>query len=161
MLVPESAGRLGAFPEFIRCDSAWQEWNCLVERQGKGRALSDMAVIYRTTSQGKEIERVLAQADIPYQSGVSSSKPGALYGEKDLVKVVSMHSSKGLEFGLVMIPCLGRCLKKASRTPMRHACYVAMTRAIDRLVMTYRETSSFTRQVQDAISKVSRSLEVA
>ncbi|WP_260466462.1 hypothetical protein [Pseudomonas luteola] len=38
VLIPESAGRLGAFPEFIRCDSAWQEWNCLVERQGKARA---------------------------------------------------------------------------------------------------------------------------
>ncbi|GGM30892.1 DEAD/DEAH box helicase [Pseudomonas asuensis] len=166
VLVPESAGRRGAFPELIRCDSAWQEWNCLVERirdeQGKGRALSDMAVIYRTTSQGKEIERVLAQADIPYQSGVSSSKRGALYSEKDSVKVVSMHSSKGLEFGLVMIPCLGEMPKKGEpEADEARLLYVAMTRAIDRLVMTYREPSDFTRRVQEAISSVRQSLEIA
>lgn len=166
VLVPESAGRRGAFPELIRCDSAWQEWNCLVERirdeQGKGRALSDMAVIYRTTSQGKEIERVLAQADIPYQSGVSSSKRGALYGEKDSVKVVSMHSSKGLEFGLVMIPCLGEMPKKGEpEADEARLLYVAMTRAIDRLVITYREPSDFTRRVQEAISSVRQSLEIA
>ena len=166
VLVPESAGRRGAFPELICCDSAWQEWNCLVEQirdeQGKGRALSDMAVIYRTTSQGKEIERVLAQADIPYQSGVSSSKRGALYGEKDSVKVVSMHSSKGLEFGLVMIPCLGEMPKKGEpEADEARLLYVAMTRAIDRLVMTYREPSDFTRRVQEAISSVRQSLEIA
>ena len=36
-----------------------------------------------------------------------------------------------------------------------------MTQVIDRLVMIYREPFDFSRRVQDAISKVSRRLEVA
>lgn len=37
--------------------------------------------------------------------------------------------------------------------------YVAMTRAIDRLVMTYREPSSFTRRIQDSIGSVRHHLD--
>jgi len=34
---------------------------------------------------------------------------------------------------------------------MKRGCYIAMTRAINRLVMTYQAHSDFTRRVQGAI----------
>lgn len=166
VIAPESAGRRGAFPELIRCESDWHEWNCIIERirdeQGQGRPLSDIAVIYRSNSHGKRAEQALKMAGIAYSSGLSTRGRGNLYSEADAVKVVSMHSSKGLEFGLVFIPCLHDMPKSGeSETDEARLLYVAMTRAIERLIMTYREHSDFTRRLQDSISGVRQSLEEA
>lgn len=166
IVAPQSAGRRGAFPELLRCESDWHEWNCIVERirdeQGKGRELNDMAVIYRSNIQAQRIERVLSEAGIAYSSGASAKGRGALYGSEDAVKIVSMHSSKGLEFGLVLIPGLGEMPKKGeAEVDEARLLYVAMTRAIDRLVMTYREHSSFSRRIQDSINSVRQHLATA
>ncbi|WP_458379380.1 DEAD/DEAH box helicase [Pseudomonas chlororaphis] len=164
IVAPQSAGRRGAFPELLRCDSDWQEYHCIVERirdeQGQGRALDDMAVIYRSTAQAQRIERALNEAGIAFASGQSAKGRGALYGSEDAVKIVSMHSSKGLEFGLVLIPSLGEMPKKGEdEADEARLLYVAMTRAIDRLVMTYREPSSFTRKIQESIGSVRQHLD--
>ena len=140
-----------------------QEHNCIVERirdeHGQGRALNDMAVIYRSNSQAQRIERVLSEAGIAYRSGASAKGRGALYGSEDAVKIISMHSSKGLEFGLVLIPGLGEMQRKGeAEVDEARLLYVAMTRAIDRLVMTYREHSSFSRRIQDSINSVRQHL---
>ncbi len=163
LVAPESAGRRGAFPELIRCDGAWREWECLAthirDEQGNGRALSDMAILYRSDAQARVAEQALERAGIPYASGLSAKGRGELYGPEDSVKLVSMHSSKGLEFGLVLIPGLGE-MPKAGEAEADEArlLYVAMTRAIDRLVMTYQEPSDFTRRVQAAIGGARESL---
>lgn len=66
-----------------------------------------------------------------------------------------MHSSKGLEFGLVLIPRLGYMPKKGEdESDDARLLYLAMTRAIDRLVTTYRESSSSTCRIQDSIGSV-------
>lgn len=167
VVTPESAGRRGLFPELIRCESDWQERDCLVERirdaHGHGRAYNDMAVIYRTNAQARQIESALQKAGIPYASAANGARgKSELYGDADTVKIVSMHSSKGLEFGLVLIPFLGE-MPKAGEPEADEArlLYVAMTRAIDRLVMTYREPSDFTRRIQDSIAGVKERLAAA
>ncbi|MDV7210976.1 NERD domain-containing protein/DEAD/DEAH box helicase [Azotobacter beijerinckii] len=165
VVAPESAGRRGPLPELLPCESDWQEWNCIVERlrdeQGKGRSLSDMAVIYRSNAQARQAERVLTLAGLPFASGVSSQGRGALYGEEDAVKIVSMHSSKGLEFGLVLIPGLGELPTKGEEeADEARLLYVAMTRATDRLIMTCRGDSAFGRRVREAIGGVRERLEV-
>lgn len=164
IVAPQSAGRRGAFPELLRCESDWQEYNCIVERirdeQGQGRALDDMAVIYRSTSQAQHIERALSEAGIAFASGQSAKGRSTLYGAEDAVKIVSMHSSKGLEFGMVLIPGLGDMPKKGEdEVDEARLLYVAMTRAIDRLVMTYRAPSSFTLRIQDSIGSVRQHLD--
>ncbi|NMG66796.1 AAA family ATPase [Azoarcus indigens] len=166
MVVPESAGRRGPYPELLRCESEWQQWECLAarihEEQAEGRTLDDIAVIYRSTAQGKRIEQALSKAGIAYTSGTSGRGRSALYGEEATVKIVSMHSSKGLEFGLVLIPELDEMPKNGEdEADEARLLYVAMTRATERLVMTYREHSSFTRRVQDAIAGVRARLEDA
>lgn len=163
IVAPQSAGRRGAYPELLRCESEWHEWNCMVERirdeQGQGRALSDMAVIYRGKTQAERIEHALREAGIAYNSGTSAKGRGSLYGDEDAVKIVSMHSSKGLEFGLVLIPGLGEMPRKGEEEANEaRLLYVAMTRAIDRLIMTYREHSSFSRRVQESIGSVRQHL---
>ncbi|HCD9752273.1 NERD domain-containing protein/DEAD/DEAH box helicase [Pseudomonas aeruginosa] len=155
-LAPESAGRRGAFPELIHCASERKEWQCLVERirdaQAHGRALSDIAIVYRHHTQGQRAERALQEAGIPCASGLSTQGRASLYGASDSVKLVSMHSSKGLEFGLVLIPGLHEMPRtNEDESDEARLLYVAMTRAIDRLVMTYREGTGFTGRVAEAI----------
>jgi len=105
---------------------------------------------------GEEARRRLPVM-VQFPGGAKSR--GTLYGSEDAVKIVSMHSSKGLEFGLVLIPNLGEMPKKGEdEADEARLLYVAMTRAIDRLVMTYREPSSFTRRIQDSIGSVRQHL---
>lgn len=163
MISPESAGRRGALPELLHCTSDWQEWQCIVERiryeHGQGRAYSDMAVIYRSNDQGRQVEHILQREGIPFTSTLSSQGKSTLYRELDTVKVVSMHSSKGLEFGLVLIPGLQKLPTSAdSASEDARLLYVAMTRAIDRLVMTCREESDFTRRARSAIDAARQAL---
>lgn len=156
VVAPQSAGRRGALPELLHCATLWEERDCIVERlrdeQRRGRMLNDMAVIYRTSAQAFQIEKNLTEAGIPFVSGRSSKGRGELYGVADAVKVVSMHSSKGLEFGLVIIPGLHEMPKKGEdEADEARLLYVAMTRTIDRLVMIRRDHSSFTRRIDQAI----------
>jgi Superfamily I DNA and RNA helicases len=112
-----------------------------------------MAILYRTARQAHAIGAALERAGIPFASTVGSRGKRGLFDEAETVKVISMHSSKGLEFGWVLIPCLGE-MPGAGEAEEDEArlLYVAMTRAIDRLVMTCRGSSGFTRRVQDAIA---------
>ncbi|WP_277394754.1 3'-5' exonuclease, partial [Pseudomonas viridiflava] len=74
VVAPESAGRRGPYPELIRCESDWHELDCMFGRlrdeQARGRGFDDMAVIYRSNAQAERIEKALANADIPFASGL-------------------------------------------------------------------------------------------
>lgn len=164
VVAPESAGRRGPYPELIRCESDWHELDCMVGRlrdeQARGRGFDDMAIIYRSNAQAERIEKALAKADIPFASGLSIKGRGSLYGSGSTVKIVSMHSSKGLEFGFVFIPGLGEMPRKhEDEVDEARLLYVAMTRAIDKLVMTYREHSAFTLKIRDCIVGVRQQLQ--
>lgn len=162
-VAPESAGRRGAFPELIRCEASWAQMQCLCTRildaHGQGRSLNDIAVIYRSTQQARALEAGLKDAGIAFSSTSSSAGKSALYGAEPSVKLVSMHSSKGLEFALVLIPDLCQ-LPKAKEDPAEEArlLYVAMTRATEHLLMTCIGESDFTRRVADSIQAVERGL---
>lgn len=164
IVTPQSAGRRGAFPELISCASDREEWELIVARvrdeQAAGRALSDMAILYRYSRQATVLEQVLARANIPFASGAGKGEVrDRLYGPEDSVKIVSMHSSKGLEFGLVIIPMLGQMPDpREDEADEARLLYVAMSRAIDRLLMTYQQPSNFTQRVQLAIGGVASAL---
>lgn len=162
-IAPESAGRRGPWPELIRCDSEWAEWDCVLARVfnelDHGRSLNDIAVLYRTTAQAKKIEQVLKSKGLAVASTASSRGKAALYDDAEAIKLVSMHSSKGLEFGCVIIPCLGEMPRpKEDEQDEAKLLYVAMTRAMDKLIMTYREHSVFSRRIQASINALQHEL---
>jgi len=67
----------------------------------------------------------------------------------DTVKILTMHSSKGLEFNSVAITDLG-CMPCAKATPEEEArlLYVAMTRSTESMLVTYHSESQFTKQCE-------------
>ena len=114
-----------------------------------------MAVLYRAHYQGARIEEVLRASGIPVDSfsrDWTSRKynPGA-----ESVKLMTMHSSKGLEFPVVFLPCL-QAMPTASVDVADEAklLYVAMTRAMERLVLTHHADSVFVRRLTESVSRV-------
>ena len=166
LIAPESAGRRGAIPELLRTDSANAEMTMLVsqirDEQAHGRRLDDIGVLYRHNWQGEQLRDVLTSANIACRLADDNGGKHALFLVKDAVKLVSMHSSKGLEFPLVIIPGLGH-LPRASDDESAEArlLYVAMTRATERLLLLHHADSVFSKRIRDSINEVQNQLQVS
>lgn len=153
LIQPESAGRRGLPPELRQFPTLAKEGGYVAEQFRRlnqaGRPWRDMAIVYRTAFIGEEMAKQLKMANIPvqYLGGVSGAKrfdPIA-----DSVKIITMHSSKGLEFPVVAIPGLGymphRDLGIYEEAKLL---YVAMTRAMDTLILTASKVSPFVNRIQ-------------
>ena len=153
---PMSAGRHGTPPTLVNLPSLDEEslWiiNQLKEANRTGTPWREMAILYRSYYPvGQAVEKRLKAAGIP----VSSKKDVRFTHDQDTVKLITMHSSKGLEFPIVAIPGVGlmpddNC---AAEEEVR-LLYVAMTRATSRLMMTSHRDSPFTQKLRLAIDGI-------
>jgi superfamily I DNA/RNA helicase len=165
LIAPESAGRRGPVPELLRTDSASAEMAMLVsqirDEQARGRRLDDIGVLYRHNWQGEQLCDALNNANIGCRLADNSGGKHALFLIRDTVKLVSMHSSKGLEFPLVIIPALGHLPGPGDdETAEARLLYVAMTRATERLLLLHHADSVFSKRIRDSINEVQSQLQV-
>ena len=137
LIPPQSAGRTGPAPQVVKLPSARAEAEFVAKRlqdaHRAGMAWRDMAVIYRDYHRdAKLIRRLLPSLGIP----VVYFEDASYADDEDKVMVVTMHSCKGLEFPLVVVP--GVDPDQAAALPPQEAklLYVAMTRATRELVMS-------------------------
>lgn len=162
LISPESAGRRGALPELIRVERQEDQLPAIIKRlrdeHARGRPLSDMAVIFRNGWEGEKLHEALQRAGIASQLAEGNGK-SSLFVVDDTVKLITMHSSKGLEFPLVIIPGLGS-LPKPGKNENEEArlLYVAMTRATERLVLIHHEDSIFSQRIRNSINEVQQQL---
>jgi len=154
-VLPMSAGRRGPKPLLIKLPSIPEEAEYLATKlrdsKDVGLNWNDMAITCRTHDVADVIENVLKRMKIPVQrqGGKTQGKRSAFSYGHDSVKVMTMHSSKGLEFPLVCIPSVGVIHGKVdNEKDEEKLLYVAMTRAMDELVMTYREDSPLVGKLQ-------------
>jgi Nuclease-related domain/AAA domain/UvrD-like helicase C-terminal domain len=140
LVQPASAGRRGPLPVLIEAADARQEAEWVVERlqsaHDNGLALDDMALLCRTKALMQPFEQALRRRGLPFQSmGTQAFRrfdwraPG--------LKLLTLHSAKGLEFPLVVVAGLQALPFKGE--PMDEALrllYVAMTRATRELVLS-------------------------
>jgi hypothetical protein len=159
VLSPESAGRHGELPSLVTLPSLEAEADYFVATARKlhagGMAWGDMAVLYRNRFIAERFSERLDKAGIP-RDWPGEGKRRKFRPDRDSVKLLTMHASKGLEFPLVVIPGLGY-MPHAKEDPGAEArlLYVAMTRAIDRLVLTGHRGSAFVERLGEAIARVS------
>ncbi|HXD36268.1 MAG TPA: 3'-5' exonuclease, partial [Rhodanobacter sp.] len=150
--------RRGAVPELVRTDTARDQLDVLVARlrdeHAHGRPYSEMAVLYRNQWEGEKLHEVLRQLGIPSRLADNSGKQ-TLFVVEDSVKLVTMHSSKGLEFPFVIIPGLGSLPKEGQReADEARLLYVAMTRATEHLLLIHHLDSVFSKRIRDSINQV-------
>lgn len=158
LIAPESAGRRGAVPELVRTDTARAQMDVLIARlrdeHAHGRPYSEMAVIYRNQWEGEKLHEVLKRLDIPSRLADNAGKQ-TLFVVEDSVKLVTMHSSKGLEFPFVIIPGIGGLPKEGqSEADEARLLYVAMTRATEHLLLIHHDDSVFSKRIRDSINDV-------
>jgi hypothetical protein len=158
LVEPSSAGRHGPLPELVKLPSLKAEANFIVERlkalHEQGRAWNEMAIIYRSQFIGEEVTQALRQAKIPVEWLQESKKRRQFDAGHDSVKVLTMHSSKGLEFPVVAVPGIG-FMPHENEPPEDEArlLYVAMTRAMDQLFLTCHKQSTFSARLERACIK--------
>ena len=156
---PMSAGRHGPKPLLIKLPELKAEADyiiqCLRDAHKTGMPWRDMAVLYRHHEIGRTLADSMKRRDIPCQWQFEMRK--GFDSAHDSVKIVTMHSSKGLEFPLVCIPSVGSISKREEEeTDEDQLLYVAMTRATQELVMTYHQPGELVDRLQSAIGAVER-----
>lgn len=137
-LVPISAGRHGRAPMVVKLPTLQSEGAWIAERlkeeHTKGTPWRDMAILYRHYDPVcKTIRAELRKGGVP-----NTWKDDVSFGEsQDTVKLLPFHSSKGLEYPIVVIPGAG-LLPTADKATEEDArlLYVAMTRATVQLIVT-------------------------
>ena len=153
-VLPMSAGRRGPKPLLIKLPSLKEEAAHLAERLKEanrtGMPWNDMAVLYRHYAIGKEVAETLKRMGVPYQW--QQDKKQKFEPLHDSVKLITLHSSKGLEFPLVCMPAIGTSDEKEHvLEDEARLLYVAMTRATQELVMTQHEESVLGEKVRKAM----------
>ncbi|MEQ1527207.1 MAG: 3'-5' exonuclease [Gallionella sp.] len=151
---PEFGGRNGTKPEIHRMASSAQELEYLVYWLGRrakaGIPFRQMAVLCRSNAQADKMREGLAKNGVAVDSNhLNGKRTNPFDPAEDAVKVLTMHSSKGLEFNSVAIPDLG-CMPYAKSTPEEEArlLYVALTRSTECMLLTYHNESEFTKQCE-------------
>lgn len=151
---PMSTGRHGPKPLLIKLPSLREEVDYLAaklsEANRMGMPWNEMAVLYRRYGIGQQITEALARRAIPFQW--QQDKKHSYAPAHDSVKIITMHSSKGLEFPLVCIPALGAASKEQDELQDEaRLLYVAMTRATRELVMTHGDNSAIADKMHKAM----------
>jgi hypothetical protein len=141
---PMSTGRHGPKPLLIKLPTIKDEVEFLakklLEASRTGMPWYDMAIVYRHIGIGYKLVDALTRKGIPFQW--QQDKKNSYAPMHDSVKLITMHSSKGLEFPLVCIPAIGAPTKEEEDLQDEaRLLYVAMTRATQELVMTHGEAS--------------------
>ena len=153
-VLPMSAGRNGPKPLLVKLPTLQKEAEFLADRLSEanrsGMPWNDMAVIYRRYGIGQALVDALTRKGIPFQW--PQGKRNAYSPTHDSVKLITMHSSKGLEFPFVCIPGVGAPGKDDEDVQDEaRLLYVAMTRATSELVMTHGDESPLAEKMTRAM----------
>lgn len=155
---PASAGRRGPLPVLLQAHDVREEAELVAERIAQaladGRAADDIAVLFRTRQRMALVAAALQRRGIAVQS---MATPGfrAFVWSRPSVKLMTLHSSKGLEFPFVVIAGLDAMPWKGE--PMDEELrllYVGMTRATHELVLSAASTSPMVHRVHNSLEAV-------
>lgn len=141
MLTPVSAGGHGSKPIVVKLPRLQDEADFiagkLLESHAQGVQWNNMAVLYRHWEpMGKLLFNAMVAAKVPF----CGKQKISFKAQSNKVKLLPFHSSKGLEFAVVIVSG-GEVLEKLESVDEQEMklFYVAMTRATSQLIVTVRE----------------------
>ncbi|MFQ3675620.1 MAG: 3'-5' exonuclease [Endomicrobiia bacterium] len=149
---PELPDIRGFFPTLLKCENVSDLCNKVLEliiiAKKNGIPYSEIAVIYPTKEvyNGKLIDslkNVLKKKGIPYSSIITQEDKFKYNCCSDDIKLLTIYSSKGLEFSMVVLLGLDEeylCneeARKKNKMSDKILAYVGITRAKIRLIMPY------------------------
>lgn len=155
LIHPESAGITGTRPVVKKFSTMEQEVEyaikCLLHWEKNGYAWSDIAIIYPCKHIGTKVSEALKAKDIPYMLLAKSEYKKKYNPSTNVVNVLPIPSSKGLEFKTVVILNSSNIPKKSSdRSEDIRRLYVGMTRATHNLLTTYHKENELSESLEAA-----------
>ena len=150
VLLPEDAGRQGLEPDVRKCISIEAEAHCVAEwllgRMKAGYEWPQMACLYPEHWIGEKVAQILGRHDVPIDM-VKNNK-NRISMKKAAVRLLSMHTAKGLEFPCVAIAGLGFLGRRGE--PIEECVrltYVGVTRATHEALLTYSSESALVQRL--------------
>ncbi len=148
LISPEAAGLNGPAPVVKQLPSEKAEINyaiaCIKKWRDKGVPLRDIAVLYTSPVLGKKLALCLKNEKIPHLWMAAKKYKAAFDAEAEHVTLLTIHSSKGLEFHRVIILGVDLLGKEDERQKEdARLLYVGMTRAQDYLLLTGASPEGF------------------
>lgn len=150
VLLPEDAGRQGVSPEVRQCVSIDAETHCIAEwllgRKKAGYEWPQMACVYPEHWIGERIAQVLSKHGVPID--VVKNNKNKVSTNRLAVRLLSIHTAKGLEFPCVAIAGLGLLGRRGE--PVEEGVrltYVAVTRATHEALLTYSSESALVQRL--------------
>ena len=160
LVQPASAGRRGTLPVLLQARDEREEAELIAERIEAARAsgvpLGDVAVLCRAKYLMRPIEQALARRRLPVQS-MNSQAFRRFDWRQPCVRLLTMHSAKGLEFPLVFVAGLQALpMRNESQEDAARLLYVAMTRATHDLVLAAHGSSPIVDLVKASLADVAQ-----
>ena len=150
LVEPEATGASGPEPVLKVLPDRKEEIRyalaCIRRWHGDGVPLRDIAVLYPGGAFGREMAAALRQAGIAHQWLAAKQYKAAFDPEAEQVTVLTIHSSKGLEFRRVILIGTGSLGQDEARIQAdARLLYVGMTRAQEALLLTSSADNPFSR----------------
>lgn len=159
IIKPDAAGRKGPLPALKNFESFDAEARYIVSTFGKlhaqrGMTWSDMCVLYCHSWMGKAVCEALEESGIPFHWLRDFQSKRDFANDQDSVRVMTMHSSKGLEFCTVAVCGVGALGNDKERVQEdSKVLYVAMTRATANLLVTCSKRTRFAEKLRQILEK--------
>lgn len=153
LIEPQPAGVLGEMPAVRQCRSFNHEIEfiikCLRAWHSKGVNWKDVAILYPHTYLGELITQQLSQHAIPHYWLGNQQQKKKYNPSENQIAVLTVHSSKGLEFPYVIIAGVGHLHDQEDDDRQKNArlLYVGMTRAQEKLLLTTSQKNSFSEKL--------------
>ncbi len=155
VIQPQSAGRRGPLPIVKLFDSFNREATYIARIFYKLNTQTDvpwvdMCISYRKNWMGEILYKACSDQNIPVQWLHNSNTKKHYKPTQPSVKIMTMHSSKGLEFPVVAVAGVGYMPTDTNNSIVdAKLLYVAMTRATEKLLITGHQESEFLTQLQN------------
>lgn len=157
LVEPRSAGRHGPAPVvkvFNSFDDEAKYIAHLFYRMNDEQEIpwSDMCVSYRSNWMGKTLHKAFQVEGVPCQWLGDRNAKKHFKPSDDSVKLMTMHSSKGLEFPAVAVSGVGHMgAGNLDETAEAKLLYVAMTRSTEKLLVTSDRESVLLSRLQQQV----------
>ena len=154
LVEPEAAGRHGPAP-VVKTFSSYEEEAGYIARIFKRMhdeqkiPWSDMCITYRNNWMGEKLYTQLTSIGVSCQWLGNSKAKKQFKPSTDSVKLMTIHSSKGLEFPVVAVSGIGN-MPADGEDPVSAAklLYVAMTRSTEKLLLASHRETEFLSQLK-------------
>lgn len=157
ILAPRSAGGTGPAPVFRVFDQQSEELDyitrCVKKWLDTGHMPNEIAILLPNKRLAEMIAMRLEQMGIENLCMVGKDKKAAYNSDQPLVMVMTIHSSKGLEFETVVLAGIDQIQFTAKElVDQVKLMYVGMTRARSQLLITASGDTVFTQRLVDMVA---------